>query len=240
MLHLRAAVYYLLMAAATIIYAPLSLLLYPLPYRLRYSVISRWALFNLWTAKLICGLDWRLEGAENIIDGPAIIFCKHQSAWETMALQAIFPPQVWVLKAELLRLPVFGWALALMDPIAIDRRSGRKAVDQIVEQGVQRLQTGRWVGVYPEGTRTAPGRRRRYGIGGAVLAAESGFPIVPVAHNAGLYWPRNSYIKYPGTIRVVVGPPIDSRNRSATELRDLAENWIEETMLDLVPEDERT
>jgi len=240
MLHLRAAVYYLLMAAATIIYAPLSLLLYPLPYRLRYSVISRWALFNLWTAKLICGLDWRLEGAENIIDGPAIIFCKHQSAWETMALQAIFPPQVWVLKAELLRLPVFGWALALMDPIAIDRRSGRKAVDQIVEQGVQRLQTGRWVGVYPEGTRTAPGRRRRYGIGGAVLAAESGFPIVPVAHNAGLYWPRNSYIKRPGTIRVVVGPPIDSRNRSATELRDLAENWIEETMLDLVPEDERT
>jgi 1-acyl-sn-glycerol-3-phosphate acyltransferase len=138
-----------------------------------------------------------------------------------------------VLKRELMWIPFFGWALALLHPIAIDRGSGRKAIEQVVAQGRDRLRSGIWVVVFPEGTRVAPGTRRRYGIGGAVLAAETGYPVVPVAHNAGTFWPRRSFFKRPGTVRAVIGPVIESRGKTAEEIRDLAETWIENKMREL-------
>ncbi|MEE8482371.1 MAG: lysophospholipid acyltransferase family protein, partial [Acidiferrobacterales bacterium] len=176
---------------------------------------------------------------ENIPQGAVIIMGKHQSTWETFAFQQIFPPQVWVLKRELLRLPFFGWALALMEPIAINRGAGHRAVEQIIEQGRKRLQEGRWVTVFPEGTRVPTGKRRRYGMGGAVLAAETGFPVLPVAHNAGTYWPRRSVKLHPGTIRVVIGPVIDPKGLTAEEIRDRAEDWIETKMMELEGRSER-
>jgi 1-acyl-sn-glycerol-3-phosphate acyltransferase len=179
-------------------------------------------------AQAILGIRCRVEGRENLPARPAVILSKHQSAWETLAFQQIFPPQVHVLKRELLWIPFFGWGLALMSPIAIDRARGVAALRSIARRGRERLQQGFWVVVFPEGTRVAPGERRAYQLGGAWLAAASGVPIVPVAHNAGRVWPRNAFVKRPGTVTVRIGPPIDSANRDPKLLNALAETWIEE------------
>ncbi len=215
------------------VYAPLSLLTAVLPFPRRYRLISRWARWQMFLLKHICGLDYRVDGLEHLPAGAAVILAKHQSAWETIAFQQIFPPQTWVLKRELMWIPLFGWALALLRPIAIDRGAGRVAIEQVIEQGRERLQSGIWVVVFPEGTRMAPGTRRRYGIGGAALAAESGYPVVPVAHNAGSFWPRRGFLKRPGMIRVVIGPVINPRGKTAEDIRRLAEEWIEGKMPDL-------
>ena len=227
----RALLFWLGMLLSTIVIAPLSLLTFPLPFVMRYRFIGLWAHFNLWWLERSCGLRYQVDGLENIPAANAIVMAKHQSAWETLALQRIFGPQVWVLKRELLWVPLFGWGLALLEPIAIDRKSGRKAVRQVVEQGIQRLRAGRWVVIFPEGTRVAPGERKRYGIGGALLANQSGYPVVPVAHNAGEFWRRRSFIKYPGVIRVVIGTPIVSAGRPAAEIIAEVEDWIESTVL---------
>lgn len=229
----RAVLFWLGMLLSTVVVAPLSLLTFPLPFVMRYRCIGLWTHFNLWWLERCCGLHYQVEGTEHIPAGNAIVMSKHQSAWETMALQRIFGPQVWVLKRELLWVPLFGWGLALLEPIAIDRKAGRKAVRQVVDQGIQRLRAGRWVVIFPEGTRVAPGERKRYGIGGALLAAQSGYPVVPVAHNAGEFWRRRSFIKYPGVIRVVIGAPIVSAGRSATDIIADVEDWIESTMLNI-------
>jgi len=228
---LRSLLFNAVMFGSVTIYALLSLLTWPFPPLARYRFISQWARFHIWLLGSLCGLRYRVEGREHLPRGrTAVVLAKHQSSWETLAFQQIFPPQVWVLKRELLLVPFFGWGLALLDPIAIDRGAGRKAVQQIIEQGRQRLESGRWVVVFPEGTRMAAGHHRRFGIGGAALAAASGHPVVPVAHNAGHYWPRRGFLKKPGTIHVVIGPLIDSRGKSAEEINRLAETWISETM----------
>lgn len=230
---LRAVLFWLGMLVSTAVIAPLSLLTFPLPFVMRYRFIGLWTHFNLWWLRICCGLHYQVEGAEHIPATNAIVMAKHQSAWETLALQRIFGPQVWVLKRELLWVPLFGWGLALLEPIAIDRKAGRKAVRQVVEQGIRRLRAGRWVVIFPEGTRVAPGERKRYGIGGALLAERSGYPVVPVAHNAGEFWRRRSFIKYPGIIRVVIGTPIASAGRPAADIIAEVEEWIESTMLEI-------
>lgn len=227
---LRSLLFNLLMFTTVTVYAVAVLFTYPLPPLKRYAVIRHWARLQVWLLKVVCGLDYRVEGRENLPPGPAIILSKHQSSWETLAFQEIFPPQVWVLKRELLWIPFFGWGLALTQPIAIDRRARMRALDQIVDQGRQRLETKRWVVVFPEGTRVSPGERRRYGVGGGVLASRTGYPVVPVAHNAGSFWPRRGFIKRPGVITVVIGPPIDSQGKKPDEIVRSAETWIEDTM----------
>lgn len=215
---------------STAIYAPLTLFTFPLPPITRYRFISQWSRFNLWALRTLCGLSYTVEGAEHLPDGPAIALVKHQSTWETLALQEILPPQVWVLKRELLLLPLFGWGLALTQPIAINRRAGKRALEQVVEQGTQRLQTGRWVVIFPEGTRIPPHQHGRFGLGGAVLAAASGYPVVPIAHNAGSFWPRRGFIKRPGVITVVIGPTIATKGRAAADIHAEVEQWIKNTM----------
>lgn len=221
------------MLLSATVYAPLMLPTVVLPFALRYRLISAWARFQLIVLKHLCRLDYRVEGREHLPGGAAIILSKHQSAWETIAFQGIFPSQTWVLKRELLWIPLFGWALALLRPIAIDRSAGRKAIEQVIEQGRERLQSGIWVVVFPEGTRVAPGTRKRYAMGGAVLAAETGYPVVPVAHNAGSFWLRRGFLKRPGTVRVVIGPVIDPRGRTAEAIIKQAEEWIEMKMVEL-------
>ncbi len=181
----------------------------------------------LFLLRIICGIRYRVVGAENIPKTPSIVLSKHQSAWETLAFQKIFPPQVWVLKKELLRIPFFGWGLAMTSPIAIDRSSGKAALEQVVEQGRDRLNQGFWVVIFPEGTRIAPGKKGKYRIGGAWLATHTNFQVVPVAHNAGEFWGRNSFIKRPGTITVSIGAPIDPTGMEAGELNAKVEAWIE-------------
>ena len=190
---------------------------------------SSWAKLVIKALKVICKLDYQVTGLENIKDN-GVIYCKHQSAWETFALQVFFSEQCWVLKRELFWIPLFGWALYLTQPIAIDRSKKSKAFKQIIKQGTERLKSGRWVVIFPEGTRTAPGEKRKFMVGGALLAHKSHYPITPVAHNAGEYWKRNAFIKYPGTIQVRIGKPIDSTSMSAKELNQVAETWIEQQM----------
>ena len=225
---LRSSLFALALLLITPPYALLALATFPLPALTRYRIISGWSRVILFLARIILHIHCRVEGRENLPARPAVILSKHQSAWETLAFQQIFPPQVHVLKKELLWIPFFGWGLALMSPIAINRSRGAAALRSIARRGRERLEQGFWVVIFPEGTRVAPGERRAYQLGGAWLAAASGAPIVPVAHNAGLVWPRNAFIKRSGTITVRIGPPIDSANRDPKTLIALAETWIEE------------
>jgi 1-acyl-sn-glycerol-3-phosphate acyltransferase len=225
--YFRSALFWLALIVFTPPYALLAVASAPLPRLARYRVISGWAWLALRCLRRICGVHWKVEGREHLPRRPAVILSKHQSAWETLAFQEIFPPQVHVLKRELLWIPFFGWGLALMSPIAINRARGMAALRQIARRGRQRLEQGFWVVVFPEGTRVAPGRTRKYQIGGAWLAAHSGAPVVPVAHNAGRVWPRNSFLKYPGKVTVRIGPPIESEGRDAQAINAMAEQWIE-------------
>lgn len=218
------------MALSTLIITPIVPLLYPIPYALRYRYAHLWTRFNLWWLQLTCGLRYRVAGLENIPTTPCIIMSKHQSAWETLALQVFFPPQVWVIKREIFWIPFFGWAIAAMEPIAIDRSSGKKAVEQIITQGQKKLDEGRWIVVFPEGTRVPPGKKGRYGQGGGILATETGYPVIPVALNSGEFWRRNAFIKQPGIIDVVIGKPISPEGKKANQITLEVESWIEGEM----------
>lgn len=224
------ALFNAVMWTSVLVYAPLALLTFPLSFRRRYYLISRWAAFHVWLLGVLCGVRYQVRGLERLPAGPAIVMAKHQSTWETLALPVLLRPQTWVLKRELMWIPLFGWALALLRPIAINRRSKREAIQQVIEQGSERLHAGIWVTVYPEGTRVVPGGRRRWGKGGAVLAAHTGTPVIPVAHNAGHYWPRRAFIKRPGVIQVVVGPAIETRGLDAEEILRRAEGWVAREM----------
>ncbi len=205
----------------------------PLPYEKRYAFLGQWAGFTLWWLRKTCGIEYRVEGMENLPDQPAVVLSKHQSSWETIAVQQIFPRQVWLLKRELLWVPFFGWALASLGVIAIDRGSPRKALQQLLSQGEAYLRQGRWVIIFPEGTRIAPGERGKYNAGGALLAEKTDSPVVPVAHNAGLFWPRGGFVKQPGVIRVRIGPPVYPRGKKASEIIGLVEEWIERNVREL-------
>lgn len=227
---LRAGVFYLGMIVITVIFGVVMPLFLPFGFPIRYGALTQWSRLVLGWLKLSCGIDWRVEGRENIPAETTVVLAKHQSTWETLAMQWVFPPQTWVLKRELLRIPIFGWGLKMLKSIAIDRNAGRRALETVIAEGKMLLDDGIWVIVFPEGTRTPPGERGRYSVGGAKLAVESGYPVVPVAHNAGEHWPRRGFAKHPGTITLVVGPAIPTRGRKASEVGREAEAWIEETM----------
>lgn len=205
----------------------LILLSIPFSFSLAYKFSAIWCQFVLWMAKVLCGVRYEVEGLEHINkDQAAIVLCNHQSAWETLALRHILPTQVVLLKRSLVWLPIWGWALGSLKSIVIDRKSQTTALRALLDKGTQYLNEGLWVIVFPEGTRTAPGEIRKFSAGGAMLAQKSGFPVIPVAHNAGDCWPRYSFLKYPGTIKVKIGPPIDSKGRKAADINAEAEMWI--------------
>ena len=214
-------------------FAILALLTFPLQPVTRYRIITTWSRLIILFAEIICGIRYRVLGAEHIPPQPCVVLSKHQSAWETVAFPVMFPPQVYVIKRELLWIPFFGWGLAMVSPIAIDRASGVRAMKQMIEQGKNRLARGFWVIVFPEGTRVAPGARGTYQTGGAAIAVHAGAPVLPIAHNAGYCWRRKAFLKYPGTVTVSIGQAIDSRGMKAEALTRLVEDWIESEMLRL-------
>lgn len=233
MLWLRSLAFWVVFPLSILLFATLLLLAFALPFRKRWALLMVWVNFILWWLKVTCRLDHEVQGKEHLGSTPAIVFSKHQSTWETIALQQFFPPLVWVAKHELIWIPFFGWGLVLMKCIHIRRGTGRAAVRQLVNQGRARLEEGLWVVIFPEGTRIPPGRKGRYRIGGAVLAEQTGYPIIPVAHNAGEFWPRRSFLKRPGTIQVRIGAPIQPAGKSAQQILDEAEGWIEARMAEI-------
>jgi len=228
MQRLRSLLFTTLFFTFTVLYAVFFILAsLVLPWRLRFALARVWSRILLGLLRAICGLDYRIEGQQHIPDGAHVALIKHSSAWETIAQALIVPPQVWVLKKELLWIPFVGWGLRRLQAIAIDRSAGGTAVRQLIDQGKQHLQRGHWVVVFPEGTRMPAGQTRRYGVGGAALAVEAGVLVIPVAHNAGYFWARKGLLKKPGTVRVVIGPPIATAGRDPRDINDEAQAFIE-------------
>ena len=227
---LRSTLFALFQLVITPPYALVALLTFPLAPLARYRVISFWARSMVEAARVICGIRYHVTGTEHIPREPCIILSKHQSAWEALAFQGIFPPQVCVVKRELLWIPFFGWGLAMLSPIAIDRAAGPRALRQMLDQARERLARGFCIVIFPEGTRTAPGARGEYRVGGAWLAVRTATPVIPVAHNSGELWRREAFLKYPGTITVNIGAPIETARLTPEELNRRVEKWIEGEM----------
>ena len=217
----------------TPIFSVLALLTFPFSRIKRNQIISLWARSMLWWLRVTCNITYQIKGAENIPSTPCVILAKHQSAWETLAFQLIFPPQVYVMKRELLWIPFFGWGLALTSPIAINRSAGREALKQLVAKGKARLAAGLWVVVFPEGTRIAPRTPSKFHIGGAWLASGAKATALPVAHNAGSCWAKNTMLKKAGVITVSIGKPIDCANLKPDAVNNQVEAWITAEMATL-------
>ena len=228
---LRSVLFFLGQVITAPIFTFIALLALPLNPITRNFLISGWARCMIWWLRITCRITHKISGLENMPTTPSIILSKHQSAWETLAFQAIFPEQSYVMKRELLWIPIFGWGLAMSSPIAIDRSAGREALKKLVSIGKDRLNKGLWVVIFPEGTRKSPGERGKYHIGGAWLATHTNTPILPVAHNAGEFWPKNGFIKKPGVIQIHIGPVIPTEGLKADAANQLTEAWIETEML---------
>ena len=227
---IRSLLFWLGFVFNVLVFGLLIVLLFFTPSSFRLKIARIWSYTNNLLLKIFCGIDFKVEGRENLNVKTAIILSKHQSTWETLALHSFTPYVHWVFKRELMYIPVFGWALALTDPIGINRGAGRAAIKQLITEGKKKLDAGKWMVLFPEGTRTAPGKTKKYKIGGALLAEKSGYPVIPIAHNAGEFWPRHSFIKWPGTISVVIGPAIETKGRSAEEINKEVFDWIEAAM----------
>jgi 1-acyl-sn-glycerol-3-phosphate acyltransferase len=226
-LYLRSALFLLLFAATTIVYAILSPLTLFFSFSRRYRLLTSWGTLNVWLCERICGLGYEVRGLENIPAQPAVILASHQSTWETLFLSSLFPPIAWVVKRELMWIPFFGWGLAMIAPISINRTAGWRAAQELVDKGRARLTSGCFVLIFPQGTRVVPGKERRYKLGGALLASRTAAPAVPVAHNAADFWPRHQFAKYPGTIVVSIGPAIDSRDKTPAAINAEVKRWID-------------
>lgn len=223
---IRSLIFSITMFFSTFMVAVVASLLVFSPFHTRSKYIRPYAQFNTWALRVICGVRYEVIGRENIPNETFIIFSNHQSTWETFVLQLIFPPLTFVIKKELLYVPFFGWALALLKPISIKRSSGRIALKQLIEQGIERLKENIIVVIFPEGTRISPNTKVEYKKGGGILAEKSGYPVVPVAHNAGYYWPRRGFMKKQGLVTIHVGKAIPTQGRKAKDITDDAEAFI--------------
>ena len=225
MLFLRSLLYFIGSIISLIVITLCGLFLVILPYSYRQKFLSNWAIFCIWWLKISLNITTDVKGSENINSSPSVIISNHQSTWETLAFQTIFPAHTWVLKQELLWLPVFGWSLALLKPIVINRGDKLNAIKKVIKQGSERLSQGISVVVFPEGTRQTYKHLGDYQNGAAAIAKKSGHDIIPVYHNAGKFWPKGSFIKKPGVITVVIGKPISSSFLTSSELTKEVRNW---------------
>jgi 1-acyl-sn-glycerol-3-phosphate acyltransferase len=223
----RSLIFTTYMMASACVFGAVMALGFWLPQRAQFAIARNWARILLWVLARLCGLKFIVEGRERIPPGNHIVMSNHTSAWETVVLFLLFPPHVWVLKRELLWIPFVGWGLKLLRPIAINRGEGHRAVNQVIEQGKARLADGLWIVIFPEGTRVVAGATPKFGVSGALLAIAAGKSVVPLSHNAGTFWPRRGFLKKPGTIRVVIGEPIESLGKNPRALSDEVKQSIE-------------
>ena len=234
----RTLVFYVLLAVMTVLWSSFGMIVgLLLPFDLRYRLINQaWAWQAIWLAKWIAGVNYELVGRENIPEQPCVILAKHQSTWETFYFSALFAPLSQVIKRELMRVPFWGWSMALLKPIAINRGNPKAALKQLATQGEERLKSGLWVLIFPEGTRVPFGQMGKFSRGGAALAVNAGLPVLPIAHNAGKYWPRDGWMKYPGTIRIIIGPAMYAEGtgpRAIAALNERAFEWVRQTQVEL-------
>lgn len=230
---IRSTVFWPPFLLVTLLTAPILCLLMVFPFSVRIAVVRIWINISLGLLHLICGLKYVVEGCDNIPENGFIIMSKHSSTWETIALQKFFDPMIWVVKRELTWIPIFGWGLIALNAIALNRSIGRKAINQLIEQSKRRMDQGRVLMLFPEGTRVMPKQEKPFKIGGAIIAQRTGYAVLPIAHNAGEYWPRHSWIKWPGTIRVVIGKPIDPQGKTADQIIQQVKHWITSTGEDI-------
>ena len=231
---IRTFFFYLLLSSSSFFWCIFCVFIAPfLPFRARYRlVIQTWCRCATWLAKVVAGIHYEVRGLENIPQQPCVILAKHQSTWETFFLSALFEPLSQVVKRERLYVPFFGWAMAMLKPIAIDRSNPKGALKQLAKQGDERIKQGAWVLIFPEGTRIPPGQIGKFSRGGAALAVNAGLPVLPIAHNAGEFWPKQGWAKYPGTIQVVIGPVMHAEGegpRAIAELNERAYAWVAQT-----------
>lgn len=234
---LRSLLFQVILVIVVIPYFGLVFCTAPFSRLTRWKVIAGWPQFAFWLSRHLLGIEYEIRGKENIPRETLVICSKHQSAWETIAYTSIFPPHVYVIKRELLWLPFLGWGLGLMSPIALNRANRKEAMSRMIRLGGVRLKQGFSIMVYPEGTRIAVGRRGVYKLGGAVIAVQNGVKVLPVAHNAGLVWPRNAFVKRPGKVTVIIGEPIDTKGLTPEEVMRRVEDWIEGEVERLIPPD---
>jgi len=233
----RSAVFWLLQIVNTLVMGLPVIVGGLISFRFGYASAILWNKINVWSLRVICGVSWQVDGKENIPDTPCVVMAKHQSTWETYFLPTLFYPGVYVAKRSLLFIPVFGWALYVLKFIMIDRSSGRSAIHQMCEQAADRLAKGRWVIVFPEGTRRPIGAEPNYRIGGAMIAQQVPTDVLPIALNAGEFWPRMGFIKWPGVITVSIGPVIHSEGKKASQILEETEQWIEGRMEQITVKD---
>ena len=234
----RTLAFYLLLALMTVLWSSFGMIVgLLLPFNLRYRLINQaWAYQAIWLARWVAGVRYELIGRENIPEQPCVILAKHQSTWETFYFSALFSPLSQVIKRELLRVPFWGWSMALLKPIAIDRGNPKAALKQLAALGSDRLNSGLWVLIFPEGTRVPYGQIGKFSRGGASLAVNAGLPVLPIAHNAGKCWPRDGWMKHPGTIQIVVGPPMYAEGtgtRAIAALNQRAFEWVRQTQIEI-------
>ena len=235
MIYLRSTLFALFLLIFTPIWSVLCILVFPfLNPENRYRFIGLWNKVVIWILQPLCGIRYEFRGMENmqaVLDQPVVVLSKHQSAYETIAYIALLPKQLcFVFKRELLWIPFFGWALALLKMIHINRSNKQTAALSVASQGRKRLSEGKWIMLFPEGTRTPRGSTKPYRKGGARLASATGALVIPIAHNAGNFWPKNSFLKRPGTVIFSIGPAIVSEGKSGEELQQEVEGWIESEM----------
>lgn len=230
----RSAIFTIFMNTFTMFYSFFCVAANILPFRYRYAIIMAWNKTIICALKVICRVDYKIEGLENIPKNRVgIILSKHQSTWETFLLPTLFHHSAIILKKELLWVPFFGWGLAIIDPIAINRNDPTNAMNQVISKGKKCLEQGRWILVFPESTRITPGHTGKYRLGGARLATATNSPVIPVAHNAGRHWPKRGFIKTPGTIRVVIGKVIETKGRTPEDVMEESKTWIEKTVKEI-------
>ena len=203
-------------------------------FKIRWKLGYAWCAIIGWMTKVFCGLTFEVEGMEHINpQQPVIFLSNHQSAWETLALRYILPPHSVVIKRELLLFPIWGWSLLTLKSIVINRKNQRASLRSLLEQGTGYLKEGLSVLIFPEGTRAGAREMLKFNVGGAMLAHKTGYPVIPVAHNAGDYWSRYSFFKYPGVIKVKIGPVIESKGRKAADINAEAESWIAQAIKEM-------
>lgn len=233
-IYLGSTAFLLAATLVTIMIAPLILVAAVFPFPVRYSCARAWAGTVLKIAELCCGIRYEVEGLEHLNTGSAaIVLSNHQSAWETIAFRYLLPPQTSLVKQSLLWIPFWGWAMATLKPIAIDRNNKHAALRKLISHGTEALKQGLWIIVFPEGTRMPANQMGEFSAGGAMLAQKSGYPVIPIAHDAGKCWPRYSFLKYPGTIKVKIGFPIVSKDRKTSDINKDAESWVMQALREL-------